>query len=223
VAASPPTTVFVVEDDPLARHAYRSLLESLAPGIRLVGEAASTEAALQDALTLNPHVVLVDLHLGTADGLDLTRGLIHRGFAGGVLVVSVLPEEPYALRALEAGARGYLRKEHVAHELGQAIEAVGRGETYLHPATAPRLVSSLLRSPGPRPVRLRPALTPREREALALLTQGLSNKEIAAALRCSTRTAKAHVSQILRKLGVEDRTQAALLAVRCGLVGSEVS
>lgn len=223
MAAPAATTVLVVEDDPLARHAYRSLLESLAPGIRQVGETGSTETALQKALTLQPDVVLVDLHLGTADGLDLTRGLIHRGFTGDVLVVSVLPEEPYAVRALEAGASGYLRKEHVTRHLGDAITAVAQGESYLHPAAAPRLVYTLLRSPSPRLPGPRPALTPRERETLALLAQGLSNKEIAAALRCSTRTAKAHVSQILHKLGVADRTQAALLAVRYGLVTTEVS
>src|SRR5690606_18473558 len=202
VATSLPTTVLLVEDDPLARHAYRSLLESLAPSIRLVGEAASPEAALEHAFALQRRVVLVDLQLGTADGLDLTRGLSHRGFTGGVLVVSGLPDELYALRALEAGARGYLRKDHVAHELERAIRTVGRGETYLHPAAAPHLVSSLLQAWVPRPTGPRTALTPRELETLALLTQGLSNKETAAALHCSTRTAKAHVSRILQKLGV---------------------
>ncbi len=151
MATSLPTTVLLVEDDPLARHAYRSLLESLAPSIRLVGEAASPEAALEHAFALQPRVVLVDLQLGTADGLDLTRGLIHRGFTGGVLVVSVLPDEPYALRALEAGARGYLRKDHVAHELERAIRAVGRGRPTSTPPPPPTWSPPSSRRWVPRP------------------------------------------------------------------------
>lgn len=213
-------TVLIVDNDPLARHAYRSLLERMVPPILTAGEAASAEEAMNVVLSLQPQVVLLDLHLGDASGLQLARALFHRGYEGAILVVSVLPEAPHALQALEAGAAGYLRKEDVPHHLGEAIQTVARGGTYLRPPVAAWLLHGLVRS---RSRSSHPALTHREQQTLALLARGLSNKEIAAHLDCSTRTAKAHVSQVLRKLGVEDRTQAALLAVRFGLVETVVS
>ncbi|BAS28680.1 LuxR family transcriptional regulator [Limnochorda pilosa] len=206
----------VVDDDPLARHVYRSLLDGMAPAMEHAGAAASAREAMELVLTRLPDVVLVDLLLGDESGLDLVRALIQQGFAGSILAVSVLPEDPYASRALEAGASGYLRKEDVGRRLPEAIATVVQGKTYLDPQTAAHLLRQLLRARGPRPQR--PALTPREHETLELLARGLSNKEISASLRCTTRTAKAHVSRVLQKLGVEDRTQAAVLAIRFGLV-----
>ncbi|BAS28678.1 LuxR family transcriptional regulator [Limnochorda pilosa] len=209
----------MVERDPLARQAYHALLEGLAPEVERAGDAADPEEAVELILARQPDVVVSDLRLGTTSGLALIQALVQRGFTGGILVVSVMPEDPYALRALEAGASGYLHKERVGHHLREAITAVAQGRTYLHPETAPHLLRRLLEPRGPKP--RRPSLTPRERETLELVAHGLSNKEIAARLRCTTRTVKAHVSRILQKLGVEDRTQAAILAVRFGLVTTE--
>ncbi len=207
------TRVMIVDDDPLARYALRSLVEAV-DGVDVVTEAAGSHDALQQAEDSRPELALVDVQMGDADGLQLTRALVERHPGLKVLVVSVLPEDPYALEALRSGAWGYLRKEHVARHIQEAVMALSQGLTYLAPSVAPGLLRRLLWASDARPS---PTLTPREREVLALLSQGLSNKEIASRLHSTVRTVKAHISHILQKLNVQDRTQAALLAVRLGM------
>jgi len=208
-------TLLVVDDDPLSRGALRRLVEIIA-GVTVAGEASGPEEALRAARELRPDVVLMDIQLGSHCGLDLTRRLLAEGLARHILVVSVLPENPYAVEALRAGAAGFLHKEQVTLHLEEAIRTVARGQTYLSPAAALQLVQALARTRASAPGDI--ALTPREQMVLALIAQGRSNKEIAATLRATVRTVKAHVSRILTKLNVEDRTQAAVLALRLGLV-----
>lgn len=218
LTANKPIRTLVVEDDPLARHALRGLIEGM-EGILLVGEASAASEVMERIRTVSPDVVLMDLHMAGISGLQLTRGLVQQIPDIRVLVVSVLPENPYALEALKAGAAGYIRKEKAPEHLQEAIYRVSRGETYLSPAVAPALLRQLVRSQ--EAVTASVSLTPKEREVLHLVAEGRSNKEIATELKSTIRTVKAHVSRILRKLNVDDRTQAAIFAVRLGLVDEQ--
>lgn len=211
-------TILLVDDDPLSRGALRRFIQTM-EGITVAGEASGAEDARRAVRELLPDVVLMDLQLGHLSGLDVTRQLLEEDPNRPILVVSVLPENPYAMEALRAGAAGFIRKEHVTAHLEEAIRTVARGQTYLSPATAVELVHQLIHSQSgshssPGDI----SLTPRERTVLALIAQGRSNKEIAASLQTTVRTVKAHVSRILTKLQVEDRTQAAILALQLGLV-----
>ncbi|MEW6046436.1 MAG: response regulator transcription factor [Bacillota bacterium] len=216
LTSSRPVRVLVVDDDPLVRYAFRALLESM-EDVTVVGEASSGQGAVAKIKDTEPDLVLMDVHMDNMNGLQATRALVHQRAGTRVLVISVLPEDPYALEALRAGAFGYLRKEDVAHHLHEAILAVARGETYLSPNVAPDLLRRLVQAQYGVTA---PALTSKEAEVLRLLAQGNSNKEIAVTLGCTVRTVKAHVSRILDKLQVQDRTQAAILAVRLGLIGA---
>lgn len=211
-------TLLLVDDDPLSRGALRRLIQTM-EGMTVVGEASGAEDARRAIRELLPDVVLMDLQLGGLSGLDVTRQLLEEDPNRPILVVSVLPENPYAMEALRAGAAGFIRKEQVTTHLEEAIRTVARGQTYLSPAAAVDLVHHMIRSQsGSRSSSGDIVLTPRERTVLALITQGRSNKEIAASLQTTVRTVKAHVSRILTKLRVEDRTQAAILALQLGLV-----
>lgn len=207
------TRVMIVDDDPLARYALRAAVETL-PDAAVVAEAGGAREALEVAASSLPELVLVDIQMAGLDGLRLMRALLERHPAVKVLVLSVLPEDPYAIEALRGGAAGYLRKEHVWAHLREAVRATLEGGTYLHPSVAPALLRRMLRPDAPAAAG---TLTCQERQVLRLLAQGLSNKEIGAALGATVRTVKAHISRILRKLDVQDRTQAAVLAVRLGL------
>ncbi|BAS28688.1 LuxR family transcriptional regulator [Limnochorda pilosa] len=210
--------ILLVDDDPLSRGALRRLI-GLVEGVVVAGEAAGPEEAREGVRRFHPDAVLMDVHMGHVNGFQVTRDLVREHPGLRVLVVSVLPENPYAVEAFRAGASGFLRKEDAPRRLAEAIRTVVQGETYLSPAVAPELVRELVRS---RASGLDfPSLTPREQEILELLAQGLSNKEIAAVLHSTVRTVKAHVSHVLEKLNVDDRTQAAVLALRLGLVRSQ--
>lgn len=218
LAANKPIRTLVVEDDPLVRRALRGLIDGM-EGILLVGEASAGNEVMDRIRTLSPDVVLMDLHMAGLDGLQITRGLVQQIPEIRILVVSVFPENPYALEALKAGAAGYIRKEKAHEQLQEAICRVSRGETYLSPSVAPALLRQLVRSQEAVTASL--SLTPKEQEVLHLVAEGRSNKEIATVLKSTVRTVKAHVSRILRKLNVDDRTQAAIFAVRLGLVDDQ--
>lgn len=203
----------IVDDDPLACYALRVMVESV-EGTVVVAEATGAHDAAQRAAASTPDVALVDIQMAGTDGLQLTRRLAEQHPTLKVLVVSVLPEDPYAIEALRSGACGYLTKDDVPAHLHDAILTVSRGSTYLRPSVAPGLLRRILR---PDRAARAPSLTAREREVLGLLAQGLSNKETAGALGATVRTVKAHISRLLQKLHVQDRTQAAILAVRMGL------
>jgi DNA-binding NarL/FixJ family response regulator len=210
--------VLVVDDHRIVREGLRAYL-SLVDDIEMVGEAADGRAAL-DALARAkagpglPDVVLMDLLMEPMDGIAATATIKACYPEVEVVAVTSFVEEEKVHAALEAGAAGYLLKDAEADEIAAAIRSAQRGEVHLDPAVARQLTASLRRGPTEDPGDL---LTDREREVLLLVARGLANKEIAAELVISERTARTHVSNILSKLGLTSRTQAALWAVREGL------
>jgi len=210
--------VLVVDDHRIVREGLRAYL-SLVDDIEMVGEAADGRAAL-DALARAkagpglPDVVLMDLLMEPMDGIAATATIKARYPEVEVVAVTSFVEEEKVHAALEAGAAGYLLKDAEADEIAAAIRSAQRGEVHLDPAVARQLTASLRRGPTEDPRNL---LTDREREVLLLVARGQANKEIAAELVISERTARTHVSNILSKLGLTSRTQAALWAVREGL------
>jgi DNA-binding NarL/FixJ family response regulator len=213
----PPVKVFVVDDHTVVRRGLRAYLES-EDGMEVVGEAADGQQALDQIAALvaagrPPDVALMDLLMPGMDGVSATAAITQRHPDVKVVAMTSFTQADLVHGALEAGAAGYLLKDAEADEVAAAIRAACRGEVHLDPAVARQLTRSLA-TPGPRAVA---ALTEREREVLVLVAKGLSNQEIADALVISERTARTHVSNILGKLGVVSRTQAALWAIREGI------
>ena len=201
--------VLVVDDHPVVRQGLRSFLD-VQPDITVVGEAADGAACVAAAEELRPDVVLLDLRMPDADGLAALRGLREHENPARVLVITSFTDPAAVAPAVRAGAAGYVYKDIDPPALAAAIRAVHAGHVLLHPDVAGLLAAG----DGPRAA----ALTAREREVLIEIGRGRSNREIARALALSEKTVKAHVSAVLAKLGVPDRTQAALHAVRAGLV-----
>jgi NarL family two-component system response regulator LiaR len=206
--------VLIADDHAVVRQGLRTFLE-LQEDIEVVGEAADGEAALRAAAELEPDVVLMDLVMPRLDGVAAIEGLRARGSTARVIVLTSFLDEDKVLPAVRAGAAGYLLKDVAPAELVGAIRTVDRGEALLHPAVAARVLQELTADAG-RAERHH-ALTPREREVLALVARGRANKAIAFELGVAEKTVKTHVGNILAKLGLSDRTQAALYAVREGL------
>jgi DNA-binding NarL/FixJ family response regulator len=209
--------VLLVDDHAVVREGLRAFLE-LQAGIEVVGEAEDGEQALREAERLEPDVILMDLVMPRLDGVAAMRQLRARDSSARVVVLTSFVDEDRLLPAIQAGAAGYLLKNAEPSELARAVRAAHAGETIIDPTVAARLVSAL--ADGAAPARTdAERLTRREREVLALIAGGRSNKRIALELEISEKTVKTHVGHLLEKLGVADRTQAALLAVRDGLVG----
>jgi DNA-binding NarL/FixJ family response regulator len=231
--------IVLVDDQALFREGLRTLL-SVRPGMEVVGEAANGEEALRVAALVRPHVVLVDLRMPVLDGVATTRRLRAALPETRVIVLTTYDDDEYVFEGLRAGASGYLLKDVSSERLVEAIHAVARGESFLQPSVAAKVVAEFARLGGggtgagappassmpPLPVggaqqRAQPLaepLSPRELELLRLVAAGASNREVAAALSITEGTAKNHVSSILGKLGVRDRTQAALRARDLGLL-----
>jgi two-component system, NarL family, response regulator LiaR len=206
--------VLIADDHAVVRRGLRTFLE-LQDEIEVVGEAEDGEQALAEAERLDPDVVLLDLVMPRVDGLAALHGLRERSPRTRVIVLTTFLDDDKLLPAVRAGAAGYLLKDVEPKELVGAIRTVHAGEALLHPAAAARVMAELVESSRPSPASL---LTPRETEVLALVARGQPNKVIARELGVSEKTVKTHVSNVLGKLGVTDRTQAALYAVREGLV-----
>ncbi|GAB2577808.1 DNA-binding response regulator [Paractinoplanes abujensis] len=202
----PDIRVLIVDDHPAVRRGLRTFLE-LAGDITVAGEAADGPAALALADATEPDVVLLDMVLPGMDGVAVLQELRHRGSPVKVLVVTSFSDR--LVPAMKAGARGYLSKDVDPNALVAAVRSVHAGHLLLEADVA----ATLLGAPPGTPV-----LTARERDVLALIAEGRSNREIARALVVAEKTVKTHVSSILMKLGLADRTQAALHAVRTGLV-----
>jgi len=200
--------VLLVDDHPVVRQGLRTFLD-LQDDITVVGEAADGATGVAAAEELRPDVVLLDLRMPGSDGLHALRGLRERANPAKVLVITSFTEPAAVLPAVRAGAAGYVYKDVDPPALVAAIRSVHAGHVLLHPD-----VARLLAAGDAVPAKL----TAREREVLAELARGRSNREIARDLSLSEKTVKTHVSAILTKLGVQDRTQAALRAVRSGLV-----
>ena len=211
--------MLVVDDHAVVREGLRTFLE-LQDGIAVVGEAADGEEALVEAERLRPDVILMDLAMPRLDGVGAMRELRGRLPRARVVVLTSFADDDRLLAALQAGAAGYLLKTVQPQELARAVRAAHAGGAMLDPAVAARLVEAIAAppTPPPSPPSTNPAdqLTPREREVLGLIGAGRSNKRIALELGVSEKTVKTHVGHLLAKLGVSDRTQAALYAVRAG-------
>ena len=203
----------------MVRKGIRALLET-EPGIEVVGEARDGEDALHKALALKPGVILMDLVMPVMDGVQATRALKEKLPGAKVLVLTSFAEDRRIVAAIEAGAAGYLLKDSSPEDLVRAIRDVHRGESSLHPAVAQRLISRLR---GGEREPEREELSERELEVLKLIARGLSNREIAKALSISEPTVRTHVSNILRKLSLKSRTQAALYALRQDLAELDAS
>ena len=205
-----PITVLIADDHPVVRQGLQVLL-SVQDDIEVVGEAADGGQAVAMAAELDPDVILLDLKLPVMDGIAVLRSLREGGCRARVLVLTSAPDRTLVSLAVQAGAAGFLYKDVDPDALVRAIRSVHDGHTLL----APDAAGSLLRSgAAASAVQGIGALTAREREVLAQIADGRSNREIARLLRVSEKTVKTHVSSVLAKLGVADRTQAALLAVR---------
>ncbi|MBO4255405.1 response regulator [Streptomyces griseorubiginosus] len=208
---SDPVTLLIVDDHPVVRDGLRGMFES-APGFTVLGEASGGVEAVDRAAELDPDVVLMDLRMPGGGGVDAIRELTRRGSRAKVLVLTTYDTDSDTLPAIEAGATGYLLKDAPRDELFSAVRAAADGRTVLSPAVASRLVSAV-RAPGNEP------LSTREREVLALVARGTSNREIARELFISEATVKTHLTHLYAKLGVSDRAAAVATAYQRGILG----
>ncbi len=211
--------VFLADDHRLFRQGLISLLQD-EPDIEVVGEATDGPTAVHLVCTLKPDVVLMDVHMPGLSGTEATRAILQQCPETAILMLTVSEDDEDLFDAVRAGARGYLLKNVDAEDLVEAIRCVARGEAVLSPPMTARLMAGFRATERQAFPPRTAGLTPREHEILRLLAQGATNREIARALHISEHTVKTHVHHILEKLGVENRAQAAALAVRWGLVDS---
>ena len=209
--------MLIADDHPVVRQGLRSFLQ-LQPDLEIVAEAADGEEAVTRAGDLLPDVVLLDLLMPRVSGMQAIRRIRTASPNTRIIVLTSYADDSKVVPAVRAGAAAYLLKDAEPHELADAIRAVHRGEGLLHPAVTARVLQEVAK--GSRS-RLREILTERELDVLRLVAHGRSNREIARDLAISEKTVKTHVSNLLAKLQVADRTQAALYAVREGLTDEE--
>lgn len=211
-------TLLLVDDQMLFREGLRTLL-SIQPDFNVIGEAGNGQEAVQRALQLRPHVILMDVHMPVLDGVAATRLLREQLPTARVIVLTTFDDDEYVFEGLRAGAIGYLLKDTPSEKLGEAIRAAARGESFLQPSIAAKVVAEFARSATtPRSNALTEPLSPRELEILRMVCAGASNREIGGALFITEGTVKNHLSNIFGKLNVRDRTQAALRAKELGLI-----
>jgi DNA-binding NarL/FixJ family response regulator len=212
------TRVLIADDDGLMRAGLVELLTA-DPDIEVVGQAATGRQAIEQARRLAPDVVLMDVRMPDLDGIGATSVLARIAPAAKVLILTTFEQDDYIFGALRAGASGFLLKRARPEELLAAVHTVADGEALLSPSVTKRVVDRMAQQPTPEladQAKL-DGLTPREREVLALIARGLSNREIAAALAVEESTIRTHVKRILMKLGLRDRVQAVIFAYETGL------
>ncbi|MDH6144473.1 DNA-binding NarL/FixJ family response regulator [Kitasatospora sp. GP30] len=220
-----PVTLLIADDDEVTRSGLRMLLAAQ-PGITVVGEAADGVEAVEQARRLRPDVVLMDVRMPRRNGIEATRQLLAAPAAPGgpggpggppkVVVITTFENDDYVTAALSAGASGFVLKRLPVRQIAEAVRVVAAGEAILFPAALRRMVAARpLASAEALP---KAALTGREEEVLRLMATGLSNPEIAEALRVSLETVKTHVGNVLTKLGAQNRTHAVVIAYESGLV-----
>ncbi|MGW3262730.1 response regulator [Streptomyces sp. NPDC001056] len=212
--------VLIADDQEMVRQGFTVLLDAQ-PGIEVVGQAVDGREAIAKAAELAPDVVLMDIRMPELGGIQATEHITVAQPAVKVLVLTTFDLDEYVYDALRAGASGFLLKDASADKLAEAVRVVAGGDALLAPGITRRLIAEFSRLDGGRrsPLRRRVGdLTERETEVLALIAQGLSNAEIAVRLVVAEQTVKTHVGRILMKLGLRDRTQAAIFAYESGLV-----
>ncbi|MCQ8832004.1 response regulator transcription factor [Streptomyces malaysiensis] len=207
--ATDPIRVLLADDHPVVREGLSAMLES-AEGITVVGQAGSGEEAVVQAVALRPDITLLDLRMGGMDGVEATGQLLREVPGCKVVIVTTYEDDSDILRAVEAGAAGYLLKGSSRQELIDAVQTAARGETVLTPSLAGKLFRTRAAEPSP--------LSGREREVLRLVGRGLTNAEIGAELFVSEATVKTHLLRSYRKLGVSDRTAAVMKAMERNLL-----
>ncbi|MGV4986268.1 response regulator [Streptomyces sp. NPDC001709] len=215
-----PIRVLIVDDQQMVRQGF-SVLLGTQPGIEVVGQAVDGLDAIAQTAELSPDVVLMDIRMPELGGIEATRLITAEHPAIRVLVLTTFDLDEYVYEALRAGASGFLLKDASAEKLAEAVRVVAAGDALLAPGITRRLIAEFSRLDGSRraPLKKRVGdLTERETEVLALIAQGLSNAEIAERLVVAEQTVKTHVGRILVKLGLRDRTQAAVFAYESGLV-----
>jgi DNA-binding NarL/FixJ family response regulator len=212
--------VVVADDQDIVRAGFSALLDTQ-PDIKVVGSAGDGAEAVRVCREHEPDVVVMDVRMPVMDGIEATRKLTSANDGGPrVLVLTTFDLDEYVYDALRSGASGFLLKDAAAERLFDAVRVVAAGEALLAPAVTRRLIGEFARlrpAPAPLPDQLE-ELTPREIEVLRLVAEGLSNAEIAERLVVSEETVKTHVSRVLTKLGLRDRTQAVVMAYESGLV-----
>jgi DNA-binding NarL/FixJ family response regulator len=211
--------VVIADDQGMVRSGFTTLLNS-EPDIEVIGEAVNGVEAVSRAAALRPDVMLMDVRMPVLDGLQATRQITAMIDPPKVLVLTTFDLDDYVYQALRWGASGFLLKDASAEELANAVRVVAAGDALLAPGVTKRLIAEFARLGAPRGPSRRQLedLTERETEVLALVARGMSNAEIAGRLVVAEQTIKTHVSRILMKLGLRDRTQAVVLAYETGLV-----
>jgi DNA-binding NarL/FixJ family response regulator len=212
--------ILLVDDQPLFREGLRTVL-SLHSDFEVVGEAANGSEAIRLSRSLLPSVVLMDLQMPILDGVSATRRLHEEQPSSRVIVLTTFDDDEMVFDGLRAGAVGYLLKDVPSEKLAEAIRAAARGESFLQPSVAAKVVAEFARLSGRTAAVMESLIEPlseRELEILRLIARGTSNREIASGLCIAEGTVKNHVTNILAKLGVRDRTQAAIKAKDIGLV-----
>ncbi len=211
-----PVRVLIADDHPLFRKGLRTLLDSM-PQMTVIGEATSGREAVEQAVALQPDVILLDLQMPDGGGLGAIRELAQRPANSRILVVTLFDDDESVFTALKAGARGYILKDADEAEMIRAIQAVAEGEAIFSPAIAARMMHYFAAPPTARAGDSLPELTEREREVLTLIARGYANAQIAEELTISLKTVRNHASSIFNKLQVADRAQAAIRAREAGL------
>jgi DNA-binding NarL/FixJ family response regulator len=214
--SSSPIRVLIADDHRIVRQGLRHVCE-LAGDLTVVGEAEDGQEAVQQARQLQPDVILMDINMPLLDGVQATRRVAEAGLSARVIILTMFRQDRYVFEAIKAGARGYLLKDVDEGDLVEAIRAVHRGEALINPSMAVKLLDEFRRlSQIDSDAEDREGLTPGEMEVLRLVAQGIDNKAVAEQLALSERTVANRLSSIYEKLQVNNRTQAALVALRRG-------